>query len=87
MVTQRKNNPKTGGTTVEHYLHLMSYSQGYGIIKNLAVKKILQARQHFNWLDYKQFLGNMIYERYFKFSIVRNPIDRCISEYYSRVWI
>ena len=29
-----------------------------------------------------KFLGNEIYNKYFKFSIVRNPIDRCISEYY-----
>lgn len=67
--------PKTGGTTVEHYLNLMNYLQGYGVIKNIAF-------QHFIWGDYNKFLGNEIYNMYLKFSIVRNPIDRCISEYY-----
>lgn len=67
--------PKTGGTTIEHYLNLRNCIQGYCVIKNVAF-------QHFNWSDYKKLLGNKIYEKYFKFSIVRNPIDRCISEYY-----
>lgn len=67
--------PKTGGTTVEHYLNLMNCMQGYCVIKNIAF-------QHFNWKDYKRFLGNKIYNTYFKFSIVRHPVDRCISEYY-----
>ena len=69
------HSPRTGGTTVEHYLNLMNGMQGYGQIKNVAF-------QHFNWNDYNKLLGNEIYNKYFKFSIVRNPIDRCISEYY-----
>ena len=67
--------PKTGGTTVEHYLNLKNCIQGYCVIKNVAF-------HHFNWSDYNKLLGNEIYNKYFKFSIVRNPIDRCISEYY-----
>ena len=77
----KKNNilfihiPKTGGTTIENYLNLRKCMQGYCVIKNVAF-------QHFNWNDYNKLLGNEIYYKYFKFSIVRNPIDRCISEYY-----
>jgi hypothetical protein len=67
--------PKTGGTTVEYYLNCMNYIKGYGIIKNVAF-------QHFNWDDYNKLLGNVTYKNYFKFTIVRNPIDRCISEFF-----
>ena len=67
--------PKTGGTTVENYLELMKGINGYGVIKNTAF-------QHFNWKDYLTLLGEDIYLNYFKFSIVRNPISRLLSEYY-----
>merc|ERR1711991_585997 len=67
--------PKTGGTTVEKSLNLRDGTQGYCVIKNAAL-------QHCNWKDYKTLLGNEICDNYFKFSIVRNPIERCISEYY-----
>jgi len=67
--------PKTGGTTVEYYLELIKGINGYGIIKNVAF-------QHFNWENYNTLLGEDIYSKYFKFSIIRNPISRCISEYY-----
>ena len=67
--------PKTGGTTIEYYLDLMKSDNGYCIKNN-------KAYQHFTWNDYKLLLGDEIYSKYFKFSIVRNPINRCISEYY-----
>ena len=67
--------PKTGGTTVEHSLKLMENMHGYCVVKNTAF-------QHFNWNDYNTFLGSQIYNTYHKFSIVRHPVDRFISEYY-----
>lgn len=67
--------PKTGGTTVEKHLKLQTFMNGYGVIKRVAL-------QHFIWSDYKKRLGEQVYNNYTKFSIVRNPIERMISEYY-----
>tara|TARA_Y100000816_G_scaffold274583_1_gene242019 strand:- start:1326 stop:1925 length:600 start_codon:yes stop_codon:yes gene_type:complete len=67
--------PKTGGSTIQYSLNLTEGMHGCCTIKNAAL-------QHCNWNDYKKLLGNEIYDNYFKFSIVRNPIERCISEYY-----
>ena len=67
------------GTTVEHYLHLMSYSQGYGIIKNLAVHP-----SNFNILIGLITNNSWKYDlwEYFKFFQRKKSYDRCISEYY-----
>ena len=72
--------PKTGGTSIEYALDL------YGKIENTCGVKGSKAMQHFTWIDYEQFFSERIrhipYNNYFKFSIVRNPYDRLISEYY-----
>ena len=68
--------PKTGGTKIENNLNLMRGTNGYGTIKSVA------AAQHFLWHDYKLLLGNEIYNNYYKFTIVRHPVTRCISEHY-----
>lgn len=40
------------------------------------------ALQHFKSNEYKVLLGGDIYDKYFKFSICRNPYDRIISEFF-----
>lgn len=70
--------PKTGGTTVENYMKTIDkpiLCNGYGRFKNIVF-------QHFNYKDYIKFFGNKRYKNFVKFSIVRNPYDRLISEYY-----
>lgn len=67
--------PKTGGTTIEKAMDLMGSRNGYGIIKNTAF-------QHFTSNEVKKLLGDKIFNSYDKISIVRNPYDRFISEYY-----
>ena len=67
--------PKTGGTTIEKGMNLMGSRNGYGIIKNTVF-------QHFTSNEVKQLLGDRIFNFYDKISIVRNPYDRFISEYY-----
>ena len=70
--------PKTGGTTVENYMRAIDkpiLQCGYGKFKNVVF-------QHFNYKDYIKFFGNKGYNKFSKFSIVRNPYDRLISEYY-----
>ena len=68
--------PKTGGTSVEKGLNLLSKKDGYGINDN---KK---AMQHYDWNEYKNHIGNEKYDKYYKFSISRNPYDKVVSDYF-----
>ena len=67
--------PKTGGETIENILELTNHHNGYICIEKRAL-------QHYTGIDYYCFLGEEIYNEYFKFAVVRNPITRCVSEYY-----
>jgi hypothetical protein len=71
--------PKTGGTSVEDCLSLRKKKNGYGLVINKYLRKI--AMQHYTIQEYNTFFKNT---NYYKFSIVRNPYERFISEYY---WI
>ncbi len=81
MVICNKNNlifvhiPKTGGTTIEQSLSLMTKNNWYEI-------KDGKACQHYLWKNYKNKLPNAKFKNYFKFSICRNPYTRFLSEYY-----
>ena len=48
---------------------------GYGILKDIVY-------QHFDYKDYIKFFGNEMFNEFTTFSIVRNPYNRMISEYY-----
>lgn len=66
--------PKTGGTTIEEYLNLFQKCNGYGDFNGKSL-------QHLIGSDIKELLGDD-FNNFFRFTIVRNPIDRAISEYY-----
>jgi chondroitin 4-sulfotransferase 11 len=68
--------PKTGGTSVEQALNLVYKKDGYGINDN---KK---AMQHYDWHEYKKHIGNEKYDKYYKFTISRNPYDKVVSDYF-----
>jgi hypothetical protein len=67
--------PKTGGTSIETMLGALNSQCGYGI-------KNRKAMQHYLWNDFLKIFGQQRFNRYFKFSVVRNPYDRFLSEYY-----
>ena len=59
-------------------MNLRKSENGYGVKKFESYEK--KTYQHFTWNNYK--LGKEIYNKYFKFVIVRHPITRFISDYY-----
>lgn len=82
MVWDNKKNllfvhiPKTGGTTIEYHLNsIQNANQGYFIDLNR------KAIQHLTILEYRDYL-NVNINNYLKFSIVRNPYNRLLSNYY-----
>jgi hypothetical protein len=66
--------PKTGGTSIEKSLNCLNHSSGYGVENGKAM-------QHYTWKDYKKNYINR-YNEYYKFSIIRNPYDKVLSDYY-----
>jgi len=68
--------PKTGGTSIEVALNLQNKESGYG----LHNKK--KAMQHFTWKEYKNYIGDEKYDKYYKFAISRNPYEKVISDFY-----
>ena len=80
--------PKCGGTSVEAYIS-NSYKLEYkfcNILQNIEKENYIlnkksgsKALQHLTALEIKQNIND--FEKYYKFSVVRNPYDRIISEY------
>ena len=66
--------PKTGGTSIESALDCITKENGYGVVNNKAM-------QHYNWKDYKNKYQNK-FKNYYKFTVVRNPYDKVLSDYY-----
>jgi hypothetical protein len=68
--------PKTAGSSVESVLGCFNNPhKGYGIEKG-------KAKQHYSWREYESALGPESFANYTKFTIVRHPYTRFISEYY-----
>lgn len=67
--------PKTGGTGIESKLNLGHEENGFIIKDNIAY-------QHSNYQYYKNLLGEENFNKFLKFSVVRNPYTRIISDYF-----
>lgn len=73
--------PKTGGSSIEHYFglnHRNKFMSGHNAYNEDGISFALQ---HVRARDFK-ILRPEEFESYFKFSFVRNPYDRVISEYF-----
>ena len=68
--------PKTAGTSVEQFIK----DNGKNEINYLGVQNN-RSMHHYTALELKK-LEPHIFDIYYKFSIVRNPYDRLLSEYY-----
>lgn len=66
--------PKTGGTSIEHSFRDFNKEIGVGIKDNKAM-------QHYTYFDYKKNLSEY-FNNFMKFSIVRNPYSRIVSDFY-----
>ena len=89
--------PKCAGTTVEqmldmsgiHNLFSTSYSpdriQKQFSFENFSQEEkevcLLKNMQHYSYIELKKLLPQKIFDSYYKFSIVRNPYDRIVSEF------
>jgi hypothetical protein len=68
--------PKTGGTSIEQFIR--DYEQN-----NLLFFGVRNNRSLHHLMAYElKLMIPYVYKRYYKFSIVRNPYDRLLSEYY-----
>lgn len=70
--------PRTGGTTVEYICGVHSRVQG---AKNLSKMWWGGNTQHYKVNTMIQKLGKEKFDKYYSFSIIRNPYDRLISIY------
>jgi hypothetical protein len=68
--------PKTAGTSIEQFLR--DNGKNELLFDRFVLNRSLQ---HLTALELKRKLGN-VFNSYYKFSIVRNPYDRLLSEYY-----
>jgi hypothetical protein len=68
--------PKTAGTSIEQFLK----EKGKNNIEYIGLRNN-RSLQHLTAFELKRELG-LIFKNYYKFSIVRNPYDRLLSEYY-----
>jgi hypothetical protein len=81
--------PKTAGQSVEHFfvdLHGLSWEERSPLLLRFNSDPSLGPERlaHLTAEEYVQFgyLTNDLYASYFKFSFVRNPWSRLVSEYY-----
>ena len=68
--------PKTGGSTIEQHMNAFN-----NISKGYKRTKENKAMQHFSIIEYNK-LGQFDIINFYKFSIVRNPYTKILSEYY-----
>lgn len=69
--------PKTGGTTIEQHMGAINNTKK-GYYRNANNKAI----QHLTTIEYNNLFDDNRFNNYCKFTIVRNPYDRMVSEYY-----
>ena len=80
--------PKTGGQSIEYVfldLHALSWDERAGLLlrKNDDPTVGPPRLAHLTATEYTEFghISQIDFEKYFKFSVVRNPWDRLVSEY------
>ncbi len=83
--------PRVAGTSVEKYLGMGSIDQLFSFDKIKLTKwskkfpenspEQSKTPQHLTALELKKVIPENIFNSFYKFSIVRNPFDRVISEY------
>jgi hypothetical protein len=68
--------PKTAGTSIEHFIkdNNKNHLELIGVLNNRSM-------QHYTAQELKNIYP-VVYNNYYKFSIVRNPYERLLSEYY-----
>jgi hypothetical protein len=69
--------PKSGGTTIEHHMGAIN-NPNKGYKRNTNNK----AMQHLTIEEYNALFDDKRFDNYCKFTIVRNPYDKMLSEYY-----
>jgi hypothetical protein len=67
---------KTAGTSIEHTLK----PYGHKTVRNPHMGGFKHS-QHFTMGEYKKYLSDE-YDKYYKFTVVRNPWDRVVSYYF-----
>ena len=73
--------PKTGGSSIESLLGLKSKKNFYNRAPLKHLVPAYKTPQHFTWLELKQNLPATFLDHAFKFTFVRNPWDRFVSEF------
>ena len=68
--------PKTAGSSIEHLLR----DEGRYELDFIGVRNG-RSTHHYMGIELKMILKDL-YPKYYKFSFVRNPYDRLISEYF-----
>jgi len=68
--------PKTAGVSIEEQLG------GYGDLDKLHGIRDNIALQHLTMQQMISVVGSDIAKKYFTFTVVRNPYDRCVSEFF-----
>lgn len=67
--------PKTAGTSIEKVLGIYGRREClHGVINNICM-------QHLTAEEMIVLMGNELYQKFFSIAFVRNPWDRCVSEY------
>ena len=72
--------PKCGRSSIENKLNLQQPKHGFRILK--PKKDIVKAMHHYTLSEYQNFFDKNKFNNFNKFTIVRHPYNKFISEYY-----
>ena len=86
--------PKTGGNSLQEMLLKYSedkidlYRENQDGVERFAIKSSYSAKlkKHSILRDYKAYLTPEVYDKYFKFAVIRNPWERAISLCFSPIF-
>ncbi len=76
--------PKCGGTSIEDIIWPMPRNESdlwKGLINEYENKYQTGGLQHLKGCQILQEVGKNVYEKYYKFSFIRNPWDKAVSQY------